>query len=189
MTAKTRRLGRKALAVCTALSLGVVGAVAMSSAANAASIDTAKQGSIIIHKHENPGSGPQNPSDTGTPVSGKAIEDVEFTYCPITDINLLDGTNAGWDAVNGITPKNQQDAIDAIVGGNNAPPLGSHQLGSCVKMAKTNAAGMSAAPNLPLGAYFVFESAAPANVVTKATPFIVTLPTPANHKVSDGQWV
>lgn len=189
MTGNTRRLGRKALAVGTALSLGVLGAVAMSSAANAASIDTAKQGSIIVHKHENPGTGPQNPSGTGTPVTSDPIAGVEFTYCPITDINLLDGTNAGWTAVNGITPKDQQDAIAAVVGGNNAPPLGSHQLGSCVKMAKTDAAGVSTAANLPLGAYFVFESAAPTNVVTQAAPFIVTLPTPENHKVSNGQWV
>jgi len=186
MTGNTRRLGRKALAVGTALSLGVLGAVAMSSAANAASIDTAKQGSIIVHKHENLGNGDQNPSGTGTDTTTAPIKDVEFTYCPITDINLLDGTNTGWDAVNGITPKQQQDAVLA---GATPGSLVGHVLGTCKAMPLTDAAGLSTVGSLPLGAYLVYESAAPANVVTKSAPFIVTLPTPANHKVSDGQWV
>src|SRR4051812_13335753 len=131
MTANTRRLGRKALAVCTALSLGVLGAVAMSSAANAASIDTAKQGSIIVHKHENLGDGDQNPSGTGKNPSTAPIKDVEFTYCPITDIDLLDGTNTGWDAVNAITPKLQQDAVAAGAG---PASLTGHVLGTCKAM-------------------------------------------------------
>jgi hypothetical protein len=57
MTAITGRRGPAALAIGTAVSLGVLGAVAIGSAAFAASIDTTQQGQLIIHKFENPGNG------------------------------------------------------------------------------------------------------------------------------------
>ena len=183
MTGNTRRLGRKALAVGTALSLGVLGAVAMSSAANAASIDTAKQGSIIVHKFTNPGGGTQNPSGTGTDPATDPIAGVVFEYCLITDVDVLDGSNAAWDALNAIS------AADKLAAAGAGSPLPNHSLGACTSMPATDAAGRSATGKLPLGAYFVREISAPANVVTPAAPFIVTLPTPDDNKNLNGQWV
>ncbi|WP_431246056.1 hypothetical protein [Leifsonia xyli] len=105
MTAITRQRGRAALAVGTVLSLGVLGAVATSTAANAASIDTTQQGSIIIHKYENPGGGTQDPtgSDPAKNPRTNPIDGVTFQVCLISDINLLDGTNTGWNTLNAIT--------------------------------------------------------------------------------------
>ncbi|RDV45892.1 hypothetical protein DOE76_05420 [Leifsonia sp. ku-ls] len=184
MTAITRHPGRRALAVGTALTLGVLGAFASSSAASATSIDTTQQGSIIVHKFANPGGGDQNPSGTGTNPSTNPVAGVVFEYCKIDGIDLFDGTNKGWDAVNAITPA--QKLASAAQG---VTTLGSYTLSGCTSMPATQADGSSTSAKLPLGPYFVREVSTPAGVVEKAAPFIVTLPTPADHKVSNGNWV
>ncbi|MDN4598047.1 SpaH/EbpB family LPXTG-anchored major pilin [Leifsonia virtsii] len=185
MTAITRHRGRRALAVGTALTLGVLGAFASSAAANAASIDTSQQGSIIVHKFANTGDGKQTPDGTGTNPTTKPISGVVFEYCPITGVNLFDGTNAGWDALNAITPAQK---IAAQTG----TKLANYNLGQCTRLAATDANGTATSAKLPLGPYFVREVQAPAGVVEKSAPFIVTLPTPqkANDQVNlNGNWV
>ncbi|WP_431219471.1 SpaH/EbpB family LPXTG-anchored major pilin [Leifsonia xyli] len=182
MTAITRQRGRAALAVGTVLSLGVLGAVATSTAANAASIDTTQQGSIIIHKYENLGDGTKNPDGSGGNPTTDPIKDVVFEYCPITDINLLDGTNTGWDALNAIP---LADKIAAAPVGSQLP---GHTLGACTPMAATDASGTSTSAKLPLGAYFVREVSAPTNVVQLSTPFVIALPTPKDPKSLTGDW-
>ncbi|MGO4534777.1 SpaH/EbpB family LPXTG-anchored major pilin [Leifsonia sp. 2MCAF36] len=184
MTKNTRQRGRTALAVGTMLSLGVLGTLATNTAANAASIDTAQQGSIIIHKYTNPGNGDQNASGTGTEPNTAPIAGVVFEYCAIAGIDLLDNTNTGWDAVNAITPTAKQAAA-----AQGTTQLGSHTLTGCTSMPATDAAGTSTTAKLPLGAYFVREISAPANVATLAAPFIVTLPTPQDAKSLTGDWV
>jgi len=184
MTAITRRRGRAALAIGTVVSLGVLGAVTIGSAAYAASIDTAQQGSIIIHKYTNPGNGSENPSGTGTAPNTAPIAGVVFEYCLINGINLLDGTNTGWDAINAIPATVLQAAA-----AQGTTQLGSYTLSGCTSMPATDAAGASTSVKLPLGAYFVREVSAPSNVVDKAAPFIVTLPTPSDPKNLTGDWV
>ncbi|MGO4301756.1 SpaH/EbpB family LPXTG-anchored major pilin [Leifsonia sp. RAF41] len=184
MTANARHRGRTALAAATVLSLGVLGALATSAAANAASIDTARQGSILIHKYTNPGNGDQNASGTGTEPDTEPISGVVFEYCSIDGIDLLDGTNTGWDDLNAITAAAKQAA--AATG---TTQLGSHTLSGCTGMPATNASGAATTAKLPLGAYFVREISAPNNVVTRAAPFIVTLPTPEDAKTLNGTWV
>ncbi|MGO4595926.1 SpaH/EbpB family LPXTG-anchored major pilin [Leifsonia sp. 2TAF2] len=182
MSAITWRRGRAVLAVGAVLSLGVVGAVGAATAANAASINTAQQGTIIVHKFENLGDGDGTPDGTGKLPTTKPIEGVVFEYCPITDINLLDGTNTGWDAINAVTSAQKLAAVTGQF-------VGSHPLGQCTLLTATDATGTASSGKLPLGAYFVREVSAPSNVVEKAAPFIITLPTPKNHKIGDGDWV
>lgn len=184
MTAQTRHRGRRALAAGTALTLGVLGALAAAGAANAASIDQTKQGSIIVHKFANPGNGDQNPSGTGTSPSTAPVSGVVFEYCKIDGIDLFDNTNTGWDQVNAITT-----AEKLAAGAQGVTTLGSYTLSGCTSLPATDAAGLATSAKLPLGPYFVREISAPASVVEKAAPFVVTLPTPEDHKVSNGNWV
>ncbi|MFP3416536.1 hypothetical protein SB773_34435, partial [Bacillus sp. SIMBA_074] len=74
----------------------------------AASIDSAQQGSIIIHKFANPGNGTQKPDGSGGNPSTDAISGVVFEYCHIDNIDLLSGDNSGWNAVNAITAGEKQ---------------------------------------------------------------------------------
>lgn len=195
MTAMTRHRGRSALAVGTVLSLGVLGALATGTAATAASIDTTKLGSIIINKYANPGNGDQQPDGSGTNPGTAPVKDVEFEYCTIDGIDLFDGTNKGFDAINAITDTEKLAAAGRplLVGQPGAvdprpSQLGSHTLSNCTVMAPTNDLGISRADNLPLGVYFVREVSAPTSVVELSAPFIVTLPTPKDHKNLSGDW-
>jgi fimbrial isopeptide formation D2 family protein/LPXTG-motif cell wall-anchored protein len=184
MTENTRLRGRTALAVGTALSLGVLGALAGGAAATAAPIDSSQRGQIIVHKYANPGNGAQKPDGTGTNPNTAPIAGVVFEYCAISGINLLNGNNTGWDAVNAITQA-QKDAAAA----QGVTTLGPHTLANCTLLPATDATGTaSSASTLNLGAYFVREVSAPSNVIAPASPFIVTLPTPKNHVVADGEW-
>ncbi|MGN7800026.1 SpaH/EbpB family LPXTG-anchored major pilin [Leifsonia sp. 22587] len=184
MSAHTRHRGLSALAVGTALSLGALGALSTSVAANAASIDTSQQGRIIIHKYENPGNGDQNPAGTGTDPTTAPVAGVVFEYCTVGGIDLFDGTNRGWDAVNAITATAKQAAAAQGV-----TQLGSYALSNCTLLPATDASGLATSAKLPLGVYFVREVSTPSNVVAPAAPFIVTLPTPADHEKLDGDWV
>lgn len=185
MTKNTGFRGRTALAVGTVLSLGALGAVVSATAASAASIDPARTGQIIVHKYTNPGNGSQNPSGTGTNPDTDPIAGVVFEYCTIDGIDLLDGSNTGWDAVNAITAA--QKLASAAQG---VSTLASHTLSGCTQLPATDASGRAAsAATLPLGAYFVREVSAPSNVVAPAAPFVVTLPTPEDHDDLNGDWV
>ncbi len=187
MTAITRHRGRSALAVGTVLSLGVLGALATGTAATAASIDTAQQGSIMITKYANPGGGDQNPDGTDKEPNTTPIAGVEFEYCTIDGIDLLDGTNKGWDAVNNISATEKLAAAGQPGVTPRPSTLGSYTLSNC-SVVTTDQLGKANTPKLPLGAYFVREISAPTNVVELSAPFIVTLPTPKDPKNLTGDW-
>lgn len=185
MNTQSRHRMRVALAVTTSLALGLLGAVSTAAAANAASIDPAQTGQIIVHKFTNPGNGTMNPDGTGTAPTTAPIAGVVFEYCTISGINLLDGTNTGWNQVNAITAAQKQASAAAGV-----TTLGSYTLTGCTTLPATDASGTAASiATLPLGAYFVREISAPSNVVAPAAPFIVTLPTPQNNTTLNGAWV
>ncbi|MBT1035935.1 isopeptide-forming domain-containing fimbrial protein [Canibacter sp. lx-45] len=124
-------------------------------------IDTNQQGSIIVHKHKqqgpqgNPGTGqPENP-----PPRGDAIAGVEFK---IQKLNLNLTKNTDWETLKTLTP---DDAKNRVV-------MGSETIKT------TNLNGEATFDGLAVGAYLVTETNAPANVVKKAAPFIVTVPHP-----------
>ena len=184
MTENIRLRGRAALAVGTALSLGALGAFAGGAAATAAPIDSNQQGKIIVHKYANLGDGTQTPDGTGDNPTTDPIEGVVFEYCTIAGIDLLSGDNAGWDAINKITAAEKTAAAAQNV----ATLANTYALTNCTELPATDDNGYAASGKLPLGAYFVREVSKPSNVVAPAAPFIVTLPTPKDHKVSDGEW-
>lgn len=178
----TTSIRRRALAAGTVL--GIVCAIVGVSAASAATIDGSRQGRITVHKFANPGNGDQNAAGTGTDPDTAPVAGVVFEYCAIGGIDLLDGGNAGWSALRGITPAAKQAAAAA-----DTTTLAGYTLTGCTRLPATDATGTAASPSLPLGAYFVREVSAPSNVVAPAAPFIVTLPTPADAGRLDGDWV
>ncbi len=157
MSASTHPQGRIVLAASLALAAGVLSAVSLGASAQAAPIDTSQTGQITIHKFTNPGNGAMNPDGTGTAPSTTPIAGVVFQYCTISGINLLDGTNTGWNNLNAITDAQKQAAASA-----SATKLGAYDLTGCTSFPATDATGKAASSStLPLGAYFVRETSAP----------------------------
>ncbi|MBT1035945.1 SpaH/EbpB family LPXTG-anchored major pilin [Canibacter sp. lx-45] len=131
--------------------------------ANAAApgdIDTNQQGSIIVHKHKQqgppgaPGTGqPENPAPRGDAIAG-----VEFK---IQKLNLNLTKNNDWMMLKTLT-------VDAA----------KNRLVGSETTQTTDNNGEATFENLAVGAYLVTETQAPAGVVKKAAPFIVTVPHP-----------
>lgn len=189
MTVRTHTRRRRALAAAAALGLGLTGVALAAPAAHGADIDPAEPGSITIHKYSFPDDGAMNPDGTGALPTSDPLAGVVFEYCTIDGIDLFDGTNAGWDALNAITSAEKAAAADP--GG---LTLGPYTLSDCTELAPTDAAGMATTGTIDHAPYFVREVSAPSNVVTFSDPFIVTVPTPAvNPDVAggtlDGEWV
>lgn len=182
---KTQR-GRKVLTAAAALSIGTVGLFATAVPASAANIDESLTGSLTIHKYENPGNGIMNPDGTGSLPSTNAIKDVVFQACKIAGIDILDSSkgNAEWEKLR-FTGAQLEAAAPASV-----MTVGNYTLTNCVDFAPTDAAGKAEMLNMDLGAYFVREISAPSTVIKKATPFVVTIPTPSiNQGEGNGTWI
>ncbi|MFI5505442.1 SpaH/EbpB family LPXTG-anchored major pilin [Corynebacterium kutscheri] len=159
-------------------SLGGAGAAQNNQAAAATfgNIDATRKGSVKIHKHLHQ-DGSSAPS-VGNPRTGdyigspsEGIDGVEFTYYKLG----LDLTKQeGWDKLNGYTVP-----ADACT---------SAGLSDAVKQQFPNATqagvvttangGKADASNLAVDAYLFCETKAPADVVDRAAPFIVTIPFP-----------
>lgn len=165
---------RRATATLVAGVLGVVALLGSSSAAYAApqdygNIDQNRTGSITVHKylHQNDAeagdiSAPPTADQFSDPVAG-----VGFTAYPIlksgSPLNLAEAAN--WTELKDLTP-----------GASCTAPTG-YTLGSAFALPVTSAAG-AATISLPVGAYQICETSAPANIIDRATPFIVTIPMP-----------
>ena len=176
------RAMRRGLAASAVLAVGALGLFAGGSAAYAENIDTAADGSLTIHKFETPGDGVMNPDGSGNAPTSAPIDGVVFEYCTIDGIDILDGTNTGWNTVRAVTEAQ-------LIGARSGVALGAHTLSNCTELPAT-VAGVAKSERMPLGAYLVREKSAPANVTKKAEPFIVTIPTPGINKgEGDGTWV
>lgn len=141
--------------------------------------DAPKDGSLTIHKLV----GNQGSAGDGTELeaSGKPLADVEFTIWQLgessggtcTAIDLKD--SAAWDGI----PTGSAPSTSGAVSDD----------GYCLVDAgtakATNAAGELTFDDLDLGLYYVQETKAPSEVVSKSAPFYVTVPLP--H--SDGSWI
>lgn len=127
-------------------------------------IDFNKQGQITINKHlhQNGSSAVGDPATgnyDGTPVEG--LDGVTFEIYKIKDIDL--SKQAGWDAVNDYKiPKN---------------PTTDESL-ELVDTVTTANGGKATTKDLPVAAYVVVETDAPADVIDRSAPFVVTLPYP-----------
>lgn len=192
MTSLARLSGRRILATTAVVALGAFGALVTSTAAHAAAIDPTETGSITIHKYANPGNGAANPDGTGTQPNTDPIAGVTFEVRAIEGINLTDGTNTGWDALNAITLA-QKEALAHVKGQALVYTLADYDLVDC-NMYTTGEDGVVTTSSLPVGPYFVRETGAPSAVVAPVVPFIVTVPTPAvnagiENAPLDGEWV
>lgn len=169
-----QRIRRRALRV-TLASVGVItlsgiaglGASAASAAPDAyGDIDTDASASITVHKHEYQETAPavEGSPDGTAGVASAPISGVEFTVYPIVELDLSDA--ADWNALSTLKPGS----------GACAAPAG-YTLGAGIVGAPTDASGVSTI-DVPVGAYLVCETNAPASVVERAQPFIVSAPLP-----------
>lgn len=168
-------LARRVLASASVLTLAATGLAGVAAHADEApvgaqygNIDTNLTGSITVHKRE---SGSQGATvgavATETAVdSAVAVPGVTFTAYKL---NEFQASNVGhWQAI-----QNLQVPATAC---NNAPTLNGYTFAAGKPFEATNQEGKATLRDLELGAYLICETNAPANVVKKALPFVVTVP-------------
>ncbi|MBS4752535.1 SpaH/EbpB family LPXTG-anchored major pilin [Nocardioides sp. zg-ZUI104] len=172
---------RRLLAAVGALTLGAT--LGMAPGANAApslgNIDEDAAGSITVHKHENQvdTDAEQKPDGSGDPIPSAPVAGVEFTVYEILDANgePVDLTvPANWDHLEDL--KVSEDGR-TLSGGPEAPS-GPWTVGSAKDVGTTGADGSTRLDLDRIGAYVVVETDAPASVVQRANPFVVTIPLP-----------
>ncbi|PRI12528.1 hypothetical protein B4915_00815 [Leucobacter massiliensis] len=165
---------RRVAAMVGAVAVGMTAMVGASSAAFAApqgygDIDFDRDGSLTVHKYLHQVNGTDG-DISAAPAAGDftdPVEGVVFTVYPL----LKDGqpvdlsVPANWDALGDLTP-----------GAACTAPAG-YTLGAGQAMPATGANG-AANVALPIGAYQVCETSAPAQIIDSASPFIVTVPMP-----------
>ncbi|VEH06005.1 SpaH/EbpB family LPXTG-anchored major pilin [Corynebacterium kutscheri] len=159
-------------------SLGGAGAAQNNQAAAVyfGNVDKTKKGSVTIHKHEHQdGSKPavvgnhRTGEYTGTPAEG--IDGVKFTYFKL---GLDLSTQAGWDALQNYgTPPNACTGDDLSAEVKQKFPQATK-----VGTVTTANGGKADVTGLDVDAYLFCETDAPADVVDRAAPFIVTIPFP-----------
>lgn len=202
MNAKTS-IGRRVAAAVGALAVGIAGLALSATAANASvsDIDGNARGSITVHKYAGDPSSTQNKagsrdgrklSDADAANLGKTLSGVQFT---LQEVRNADGspidlsTAAGWAQA-----KQAQQAFraDGTVPGFTIVGTDSANNGT----ATTDANGTATFPNLGLRLYLVSEGndTGNNNILTKAAPFLVTVPYPSkgnsnNNGTGDDTWI
>lgn len=157
-----RTLARRGLAGLAVATLAIAGFAGAASALPGPGQDGAPAlGSLSIHKHAGTPTSQTPPNGQPQTVNRPVLAGVTFEVCQIPGIDLT--TNAGWDAANAAT-----------LTGPGAVTCGANPATSIV----TGVDGLAFFNNLPLGLYLVTETAAPVGV-TKAVPFLVTIPYPS----------
>lgn len=175
-----------ALAMSAAMALGMV------SVANAATIDGTRTGTLQIQKYK-------TGTNVTSPEEGDAIVGVTFKYVKVGDFALTDGNVNGFTLETNLenlltpTPIKDKDGNDVTVDnkkvydGSAVQNALKAELATKRKQIETLAAKGSTlttgadgytnkANDLALGLYLVVETAAPAEVVSPADPFIVSIP-------------
>ena len=182
-------LGRRAAAAAGVLTLAFLGLAPMAQAedANYGNIKENAQGSLVIHKHLN---GDGNPIGTvdgegANGNAGAAVAGVQFTAYPITGINLKDP--ADWNKVSALSAPG---AIpDSACADPTNPKLDGYGFEAGMTSPDTDTSGAATISSMPVKAYLVCETKTPGNIVQKAKPFVVTVPTPNTAAGQEGNWV
>ncbi|MGO3147778.1 MAG: SpaH/EbpB family LPXTG-anchored major pilin [Leucobacter sp.] len=195
-----RKLGRRTTALLGATALGITALVGTGTAAYAApqsygNINVDQEGSLTIHKYlHQGGSGSGHGGGYGGysldtfnldglgdisegPESGafnNPVEGVVFTIYPL----LVDGA-----PVDLSDPAAWEELADLTPGAACTAPTG-YTFGTPIVMDATDGEGMATEAGLTVGLYQVCETSAPANIVDRANPFILTIPMP-----HEGGWV
>jgi fimbrial isopeptide formation D2 family protein/LPXTG-motif cell wall-anchored protein len=160
-------------AVAVAAGLVLTGLAAVPALAAGETVDPSRQGSLTIHKYEEPDAATGLPND-GTQVDPgllaglDPIAGVEFSIRQVPGIDLT--TNAGWQAAADLTVPAATAAASGV------PPI----------TRTTDAAGVAGFAGLPLGLYLVEETLYPSGAVP-AAPFLVTLP--LTHPTDLSSWL
>ena len=179
------------LAAAGALSIGVAGVVATSAAALAkepsyGTIDQNAKGSITVHKHLKNDSGKIGNVDGSADAGGDGVDGVTFKAYKVSGLDL--SKPADWDKLAGLVDKIPSNACadpNNLTLGAGAPPVETNAAAE----GTTTGGGKTTLANLPVAAYLVCETAAPANIVEKAKPFVVTIPFPNTTNNGDGKWL
>ena len=184
-------LGRRMIAAAGALTLAVAGVVASGTATFAedpayGTINQDATGSIIVHKHLKNASGTMGKVDGTADAEGDGIDGVTFKAYKVSGLNL--SKPADWDKLATLVDKIPSNACADPAHptlGDNAPAVDTQAAatGTTADGGKTTLAG------LPVAAYLVCETEAPANIVEKAKPFVVTIPFPNTTNGGDGKWL
>lgn len=177
---------------CLAFVGASTAALAADTFVDAGNIDTAKEGqaSLTIVKRESgsntPGSIYDDTSGSGTPLAGAKFHAYEIDG---TDLK----TSEGWAKVATLTNL----TVDKLAAACAARTADSYAAGAAGEVGNvqegretqgTGLDGKTKLSNLSLRAYLVCETTRPEGVLKDATPFIVTLPAPAEKAGSKG-WV
>ena len=178
MDTNAHPVGRRLVAATGVLALSLSGLVGGAGIASAdpsyGNIDQNAKGSIIIHKHLTGGDGSQGKPDGSADADGDPLADVTFAAYPITSLDLSKQTD--WDTLSNLV------VPDSSCANPTAPTLSGQTLGASAGSGTTASNGQATIGDLPVRAYLVCETAAPANVVQKAKPFVATIPYPDNGK-------
>lgn len=198
MKATARSLARHAAvgAGIAALGLSGLNVVPMAAAADNSAYGNINQdavGSLIIHKHVGGSQDRTGTPDGKTEVRARGVQGAVFTAFPITNLDL--STSEAWDSLEHLeVPASAcgagaKDPALKLPGGQDAV------FGQGQASPATDENGRATIPNLRVSAYLVCETAAPANVVQKALPFVATLPFPNTKENGyapgshDGGWL
>ena len=151
----TRRGLRAALVAVVGGALLLGGATA---AHAAPTVDPSKTGSISIHKLKNPDTAKDIPANgTQQDVSSlQPLGGVTFTIARVDPVTYDLTKNSGWAALKNLTVATATALQES-------------------QSKVTDASGLAAFTNLPLGVYLVKETATPPGV-TPAAPFLITVP-------------
>ena len=186
MNASTRSYGRRLSVTAGIVTLGLLGLVGGATVANAddeppyGNIDQQAKGSIIVHKHLN-GDGTNGKPDGSGNEGAQTVDGVTFAAYPITSLDLA--KPADWETLSRLSVPDDACADPAN------PTLTGQTLGGSAGEATTAGGGIATIANLPVKAYLVCETAAPANIVQKAKPFVVTIPYPNTAPGEAGNWL
>ncbi|MDR6939696.1 SpaH/EbpB family LPXTG-anchored major pilin [Arcanobacterium hippocoleae] len=172
------RMSKKGIALLAVMLMGLV-LIGLTPFARAAegNIDTNRQGSITIHKYENPGTGIPGDGKKQDNINGMIpLADVVFEYAKVNEVNLKEPS--GWEEV-----KELQVSADGQITRRGVSR--SYSTEQARRMEATDYNGKAKADQLDLGVYLVKEVSAPENVTTKSAPFLVTIPFPSK----DAGWL
>lgn len=183
MIASLKKRGQ-AVALTAVASLIAVAGVAANPAVAAdavGNINPDTKGTLTIHKFETPQNawGFEANGATVTPPQGSnPIEGVTFKVYKVTGIDLTEGSNT-WEKIKGL--KYENGAFVCTAGEAKCSKDGlakGAEMPAAANEGKTDAQGVVAFNELPVGLYLVEETDAPAKVTKKVSPFLVTIPFP-----------
>ena len=191
MSRKYAPLGRRMIAAAGALSLGVAGVVATSVATFAedpayGTINQDATGSIVVHKHLKNATGTMGKVDGTADSGGDGVDGVTFKAYKVSGLDLSKPTD--WDKLAALAdniPSNACADPAHPTLGNNAPAVEA----AASAEGTTAGGGTTTLAGLSVAAYLVCETEAPADIVEKAKPFVVTIPFPNTTNGGEGKWL